>query len=237
MRSFIHWNIIERIADSPKQFIVHRNVGLLNAFLFGYEFIYLMLENESQLKEKYSRVPSLEEFAREKYQANNIGTRNFESLISYNCEDEREFFQRYLDFLREYEETYPIEETVQYILAPVPKISLGELIAAMGKRYPMYFGDNDLASFRCFLDGYFLCKSEYGLLLDELDLKVKAFTEGICCESVSICGSYVTWDRKYRYDRDWRAWGSADEKDMKSLIAAFWLDLKNYIDNEITSQK
>jgi hypothetical protein len=227
MRSFINWDILQRIENSPKEFIVQRNVGLLNAFLFGYEIFFLQLKNEEQLKVKYDNVPSLDEYARNKYCADNIGTRNFTSIISFTCEDERDFFDKYLDFLKEYEQQYPVQETIFYTLKEKPFV-LKELLTGMRKRYPMYFGYYDISCLRAFFDGYFLCKQEYNIPMTIFDTKVREFTESIICESLNITGEFVTWDRLYRYDRHWNAWGEIIETDAKKILEDFWIDLEKF---------
>ena len=227
MRSFINWDILKRIENSPREFIVQRNVALLNAFLFGYEDFFLQLENEEQLKEKYDSVPSLDEYALNKYCADNIGTRNFKSVISFICEDERNFFSKYLDFLKEYEQKHPIQETVSYTLKNA-LCTLKELLAGMRKRYPMYFGNYDISCLRAFLDGYFLCKKEYNIPFTTFDTKVREFTESIICEDLNLTGEFVTWDRLYRYDRDWNAWGRISEITAKEILEKFWIDLEKF---------
>ena len=246
MRNFINWNILQRIENSPKEFIVQRNVTLLDAFLLGYEDFFLQLENEEQLKAKYANVPSAEEYARKKYDAGNIGSRNFKSILSFTCEDERDFFDKYFEFLKEYEQKYPVQETVSYILRKTPaRLTLQqaepdfytlperphvlkELLAGMRKRYLMYFGIYDISCFRAFLDGYFLCKKEYNIPFTTFDIKVKKFTESIICKALKLTGEFVTWDRLYRYDRDWNAWGKIEEAKAKKILEEFWIDLEKF---------
>ena len=227
MRSFINWDILQRIENSPKEFIVQRNVAQLNAFLFGYEIFFLQPENEEQLKAKYDTVPSVDEYARNKYCADNIGTRNFKSIISFICEDERDFFSKYLDFLKEYEQKYPVQENVSYVLKGKP-CEFKELLLGMRKRYPMYFGSYNISCLRAFLDGYFLCKKEYNIPFTTFDTKVKKFTESITCKSLNLTSEFVTWDRLYRYDRDWNAWGEISETMAKKILEEFWTDLEKF---------
>ena len=227
MRNFINWNILQRIENSPKEFIVQRNVALLDAFLLGYEDFFLQLENEEQLKAKYSDVPSIDEYARNKYSADNIGTRSFKSIISFTCEDERDFFDKYFEFLKSYEQEYPVQETVVYRLKEKPFV-LKELLIGMRKRYCMYFGNYDIACLRAFLDGYFLCKKEYTTPFTTFDTKLREFTESITCEALNLTGEFVTWDRFYRYDRDWSAWGKIDEITAKKILEEFWTDLEKF---------
>jgi hypothetical protein len=227
MRSFINWDILQRIENSPKEFIVQRNVALLDAFLFGYEDFLLQLEHEEQLKAKYDTVLSLDEYARKKYSADNIGTRNFKSIIAFTCEDERDFFGKYFDFLKEYEQKYPVQETVSYILRET-NCELKKLLTGMKNRYPMYFGNYDISYFRAFLDGYFLCKQEFNVPLTTFDTKVRKFTESIICKSLNITGDSVTWDRLYRYDRDWSAWGKTNETTEKEILEEFWKELEKF---------
>ena len=225
MRSFINWSILERIKNSPKEYIVQRKVSLLNAFLYGYEYIYLKVDNIEQLEVKYDHIPSIEDYVRKKYNANHIGTRNFESIISFTCEDERDFFYRYYSCLEEYDRTFPIEETISYALVKTPRFTLHELLTGIRNRFPMYFGNYDISGLRAFLDGYFLCKKEYDILLTTYDKKVKAFTDGIVSKDLNLSGEFVTWDRLYRYDRDWKAWGEIDDRQAKEILESFWNDL------------
>ena len=232
MRSFINWDTLQRIENSPKEFIVQRNVTLLDAFLFGYGDFLLQLENEEQLKAKYDTVLSLDEYARKKYSADNIGTRNFKSIIAFTCEDDRDFFDKYFDFLKEYEQKYPVQETVSYILKET-NCELKKLLTGMKNRYPMYFGNYDVSCFRAFLDGYFLCKQEFNVPLTTFDTKVRKFTESIICKSLNITGDFVTWDRLYRYDRDWSAWGKTNETTEKEILEEFWKELEKFTDETI----
>ena len=233
MKSFIAWDIINRIEASPNEFIGSRRVSLLDAFLFGYESIYLQVDREAQLRAKYENIPSLEEYARDKFHADNIGTRNFKSIISFSCEDEQDFFYKYLAFLKKYEQEFPTEETISYTLRETPQFEFKELLTFMRKRYPMYFGDYDLSKFRAFLDGYFLCKKEYRIPLCEFDKIVRTFTNSITCTILDISGEYVTWDRKYSYDRSWNAWGDISDTDRKNILEEFWGDLDEFTKNEV----
>ena len=227
MRSFINWNILQRIENSPKEFIIQRDVALLSAFLFGYEDFFLQLENEKQLKAKYDNVPSLQEYALKKYNADNIGSRNVKSIISFTCEDERDFFDKYFDFMKEYEQRYPVQETISYTLKETSYI-LKEFLTEMRKRYPMYFGNYDISCLRAFLDGYFICKKDYKIPFTTFDTKVREFTESIICEDLNLTGEFVTWDRLYRYDRDWNAWGRISETTAKEILEKFWIDLEKF---------
>lgn len=233
MRSFINWGILQRIENSPKDFIVQRKVSLLSAFLFGYEDCYLQLENEKQLELEYEGMLSLEEYAREKYHAGNIGTRNFESIISFTCEDERDFFYKYLDFLKEYEQKHPVKDVISFSLKETPLFELKEMLGGMRKRYPMYFGNYDISGLRAFFDGYFLCKKEYNIPLTAFEIKVREFTDRIICETLNISGEFVTWDRLYRFDRDWQAWGEIEERTAKGILENFWVDLEEFIGEKI----
>lgn len=224
---------MQRIENSPKEFIVQREVSMLNAFLFGYEHIYLQLANEEELKAKYTNVPSIEEYTRKKYHADNIGTRNFESIISFTCEGEQDFFYKYFEFLKEYEQKYPIQEAISYRLREIPRFEIKEMLIGMRKRFPMYFGDYEISKFRAFLDGYFLCKHEYHIPLTTFDTKVKDFTTNIVCENLNLSGEFVTWDRLYRYDRDSSAWGQIDDKNAKKILEDFWTDLEKFTGEKI----
>lgn len=233
MRDFTNWEILQRIENSPKEFIVQRKVSLLDAFLFGYEIL-LQPETEERLKEEYKDVPSIDEYAIEKYSAKGIGTRNFKSIISFTSEDERDFFYKYLDFLKEYEQKYPIKERISYTLRETPLFIFEELLLkGMRKRYPMYFGDYDISKLRSFLDGYFLCKKEYDIPLTAFETKIRKFTESIICEDLNLSGKFVTWDRLYRYDRDWYAWGEIDDSNAKKILENFWSDLEKFTEETI----
>jgi len=91
MRTFFNWEILKRIEESPKEYIVHRNVDLISAFLFGYEDILLELKDKKELEEKYINKPSIEDYVITKYNAQNIGTRNIISIISFISENELDF--------------------------------------------------------------------------------------------------------------------------------------------------
>ncbi|MDR2905121.1 MAG: hypothetical protein LBU73_04105 [Helicobacteraceae bacterium] len=246
MRSFINWDILLRIENSPKEFIIQRNVALLNAFLLGYEGVLLQLENEEQLKAKYDAIPSLEEYARKKYNADNIGTRNFKSIISFTCEDERDFFDKYFDFLKEYEQKFPVQESISYILretsaeltseqkkpdyftVPERPCTLEEWLIGIMARFPMYFDYYNISYLRAFLDGYFLCKKEYNIPLTTFETKVRKFTEGIICKDLKLTGEFVSWDRLYRFDRNWSTWGEIEEPAAKKILEEFWKELKQF---------
>lgn len=246
MRSFINWDILQRIENSPKDFIVQRDVSLLEAFIMGYEDILLRLGNKDQLEEKYKDVPSINEYVLKKYNADNIGTRNCMSVIQFTCEDEREFFYKYFEFLKEYEQKYPIQETLSYIVSETAVIQaptqsehdyykipqkpniLKSWLTAIKNRPGMYFGYNDISCLRAFLDGYFLCKRDYNIPLTMFDTKVREFTDSIICETINLPGEFVTWDRLYRYDRNWTAWGRIEESVAKNILEDFWKDLEKY---------
>lgn len=256
MRTFLNWEILKRIEKSPKEYIVQRNVDLLSAFLFGYEDILLELKNKEQLEEKYIKTSSLEDYARLKYNAQNIGTSNFSSIISFYSEDELDFYNNYLSFFKEYEAKHPVQEPISYILRSevkssktisnnknisiepfqydsLPKFpfSLEKILPHMRKRLPMFFGSYSLAPFRAFLDGYFLCKKDYQIALTPFEQKVKSFTKSIVCGSLGIENEFTTWDRKYRYDRDWKSWGDIDTVKEKDILESFWKDMDAYIES------
>lgn len=230
MRDFINWNILQRIENSPKEYIVQRDVQLLDAFRMGYEGILLRLENKEQLEEKYTAMPSLNEYGIKKYKADNIGSRNSVTVIQFTCEDEREFFYKYVEFLKEYEQKYPIRETLSYIVRETPvNKTLKQWLTAIKNRPQMYFGSNDISCLRAFLDGYFRCTYDYNIQLTTFDTKVKQFTESITCKTINLSGEFVTWDRLYRYDRNWRAWGRIEDSAAKNILEDFWKDLEKYI--------
>lgn len=56
MRTFFNWKILSRIEQSPKEYVIQRNVDILSAFLFGYNGILLQLENIDELEQKYNDV-------------------------------------------------------------------------------------------------------------------------------------------------------------------------------------
>lgn len=251
MRTFFNWEILKRIEKSPKEYIVQRNVDLLSAFLFGYEDILLELKDKKELDEKYIKKPSIEDYAIKKYNAQNIGTRNITSIISFISENELDFYNNHLSLIKEYEAKYPIEETICYIVRQEiqnskkeynletssflensltePIASLDELFPHMRKRFLMYFGSYSLASLRAFLDGYFLCKKDYQIDLTPFEQKIKFFTNSIICENLEIENEFTTWDRKYRYDRDWKSWGTIDTTKEKEILESFWKDMDAFI--------
>ncbi|HIH3217829.1 hypothetical protein [Escherichia coli] len=73
---------MKRIEQAPEHFIVQRDIHLLSAFLYGYQDILLEIDNYSTLCELYLDTPSLEDFARQKYQVSEIRARNFTSLLA-----------------------------------------------------------------------------------------------------------------------------------------------------------
>ncbi|WP_286965283.1 hypothetical protein [Flavobacterium sp. UBA4854] len=247
MRTFFNWEILNRIEESPKEYIIERNVELLGAFLFGYEDILLELKDKKELEEKYIKMPSLGDYGIKKFKAHNIGARNITSIISFISENELDFYNNYLSLLKAYEAKYPIEESICYVARqkgefdhtktssyledsrPKPILSLSELFPHMKKRLPMYFGSYSLASLRAFLDGYFLCKKDYQIDLTPFEQKVKSFTKSIICESLEIENEFTTWDRKYRYDRDWKSWGDIDTVKEKNILESFWKDMDAFI--------
>lgn len=256
MRTFLNWEILNRIEQSPKEYIVQRSVEMLSAFLHGYG-VRLKLKNEDELMQKYSKTPSAQHYAIKKYKAHNIGTRNLTSIISFISENELDFYYNYISFLKEYEIKHPLEENLYYILRsevipskivdkeqlstesfsydslPEPPSSLKEILTHMRKRPHMYFGNYDLAPLRAFLDGYFLCKKDYQISLTPFEQKIKSFTNSIVCKNLALHSEFTTWDRKYRYDRDSTSWGDINTKTEKEIHESFWKDLKVYVEMEI----
>ncbi len=228
MRNFLYGPIMKRIEQAPEHFIVQRDIHLLSAFLYGYQDILLEIDNYSTLCELYLDTPSLEDFARQKYQVSEIRARNFTSLLAWYSEDSRDLFYRYIAFIKEYEATFPVNRDICWVLREKPALPLKILLAGIRRRYPMYFGHNDLSHLRAFLDGYFLCKTEYCLPLDDFEEKVLAFTHSIECEIVSASGLFSTWDRKFRYDREWQPWGDCDGNTATHILAAFWSELEKF---------
>jgi len=255
MRTFLNWEILKRIEQSPKEYIIQRNVDIMGAFLYGYERILLKLKNKEELERKYIQMPSIEDYALKKYNAHNIGTRNFTSIISFISEDELDFYNNYISFLKEYETKYPVEETICYILRsevkssenkrkqtstePIDHISLAEhsflkeILPHMRKRFLMHFGKYSLASLRAFIDGYFLCKEDYKISLTSFEQKIKSFIESIICENLILENEFTTWDRKYRYNLDWNSWGYIDTTREKEILESFWKDIEEYIGETI----
>ena len=41
--------------------------------------------------------------------------------------------------------------------------------------------------------------------------------------------SFINWDRLYRYDRDWSAWGKTNETTEKEILEEFWKELEKLI--------
>lgn len=228
MRNFIVWDLLNRIENSPEEYIVQRKVSLLESFQFGYEFFYLKIENLEELERRYAEIPSLQEYAMTKYNAHNIGSRNYKSILSFISEDERDFYNNYLNFLKEYESQFSIKEPVNYILVEKPENMLKDVLLGMQQRFLMYFNDYSLADFRAFLDGYFCCKKDYCIPLTPFDKKLKEFTESITCETLNLTGEFVTWDRKYRFSRSWYAWGEITDTHAQHMLLQFWKDLEEF---------
>lgn len=254
MRNFFNWKILHQIDQSPKKYIVQRNINVLNAFLYGYEIL-LELENEEDLKKKYRKTPSAQDYAIKKYKAYNIGTRNLTSIISFISEGQLDLYNNYLNFLKEYESKYPTEEKVTYILRKeishiedenkknksilysedsLPQIpDFKTVLLHIRKRPLMYFGNYSLASIRAFLDGYFFCKNDYEIPFTLFEEKIKSFTESIFCKDLKIENEFTTWDRKYRYERDWNSWGEIDTTKEKEILESFWIDMEMHIEKII----
>lgn len=228
MRNFLYGPIMKRIKQAPEQFIVQRDVNLLNAFLYGYQDILQEIDNYTALRDRYQDTPSIEDFARQKYQACEIKTRGFISLLAWYSEDSRDLFYRYIAFIKEYEATFSVNGDVCWVLREKPALPLKTVLSGIRRRYPMYFGHNNLSHLRAFLDGYFLCITEYSLPLDDFEEKVLAFTQSIECEIFSASGPFSTWDRKFRYDREWQPWGNCDGDIATHILAGFWSELEKF---------
>jgi hypothetical protein len=227
MRDFNNLYLIKKIENSPSDYIIQRKVNLLDSFLFGYEDILLKLKNIETLKNKYKNIPSMDEYAKEKYNGGNIGTRNYKTILKYNCENELEYFDSYLQFIEEYESKYSLEEDIEFIINDRPEYTLKNMLDGMKKRFPMYFDNYDLESFRAFFDGYVRCKNDYNIKLYDFENKIIKFIGGIKCDIIDMEGKNITWDRKYRYNMYWDSWGQINEKQGKEIINKFFEELEN----------
>lgn len=229
MRDFLNWNLLERIENSPREYIVQRNVKLLNSFEMGYTFLCLQLKNREKLERTYEHIPCFDEYFREKYKAGRIGTRKSLCTLPFVCEDERDIYETYFEWMHEYEKTFPVSESIVYIPLPEQRDSLKRLMTEMKRRLPMYLGEYSLAGMRAFLDGHFLCKKEHDLPVDDFEIRVKEFTQQIICEYLSLDSPFVTWDRKYGFDR--REYICRNEKELMDL---FWSDLEKFTKVDLT---
>ena len=233
MRDFYNLGLLQKIDNNPLDYIVQRKVNLLDSFLFGYENILLTIENIEILKSKYTHIPSIQEYAIEKYNGQKIGTRGFSGILKYNSENELEYYNNYLLFIREYETKYPLEGIVRFIINDKPKNTLKDVLAAMKARFPMYFGCYELENFRAFFDGYIKSKRDYNIALDDFESKIVQFTEKIKCNIIDMEGENITWDRKYRYNMCLDAWGPIMENQAKGIINKFFKELEDNIGEKI----
>jgi hypothetical protein len=198
MRDFNNLSLIERIRLNPNDFIVHRKVDLLDSFIFGYEHILLKIKDIEILKNKYKNIPSMQEHAQEIYNGN-IGSRNFKSILEYNCENELEYYNKYIQFIKDYESKYTLENNIEYIIEQ--QYELKDILNKMRKRYPMYFNNFNLENFRAFFDGYITCKKENNIEIDYFEYKIITFLQNIKCEIIEMEDKNITWDRKYTYNK------------------------------------
>jgi hypothetical protein len=225
MRNFNNLNLIKMIELNPKDSIVHRKVNLFDSFIFGYELL-LTINDIETLRNKYKEIPSMEEYAREKYNGNNIGSRNFRSILAYDCENELEYYNKYIHFIKEYESQYILENNIMYNIEPQYKLK--DLLNKMRKRYSMYFNNYNLENFRAFFDGYINCKKDNNIEINHFEYKIIAFFEGIKCEIIEMEGENITWDRKYTYNK---SFNSLDGN--KEIIENFFNDLEKNIGEKI----
>jgi hypothetical protein len=229
MRDFNNLDLILKIENNPLDYIIHRKVSLLQSYLFGYEYFLLKIKDVEILKDKYKNVPSMDEYGRIKYNGRNIGTRNITSIISYNCENEIEYYDNYLQFIKEYEEKYILEENVVYMIKDEEKYTTENILKAIKTRYPTYFGTYNLENFRAFFDGYIKCKKDYDITIDNYENGIIGFLKTIKCEILNMEGKYITWDRKYRYNKDANPWGEMNGNSGKEIVNNFFTDLEKYI--------
>ena len=226
MRDFYNLSLLMKIENNPSDYIIHRKVSLLDAYTFGYEHILLRIKDFGILKNKYKDIPSIEEYARKKYNGQYIGSRNFRSILLYNCENELEYYNKYIQFINEYESKYILENDIEYIIEP--QYELKDVLNGMKKRFPMYFGNYNLENFRAFFDGYIKCKKENNLKMDDFECKIINFIKDIKCEIIEMEGKNITWDRKYIYNK------SFDALDCnKNIINSFFNDLEKNIGYKI----
>ncbi|MHC6202950.1 hypothetical protein ACYULU_07130 [Breznakiellaceae bacterium SP9] len=228
MRDFNNLDLLVKIENNPSDYIIQRKVSLLDSYLFAYDSI-IKIKDLEIFEMKYKSIPSMQEYAIEKYNGKNIGTRNFKSIIAYNCENELEYYSKYLQFIKEYEEKYLLEDVIVYIANENKKYSLKDIINNMQKRFPAYFGNYDLENFRAFFDGYIKCKEDYKIETDEYENSIIRFIKNIKCTILDMEGKHITWDRKYRYNKDWNSWGQIDGNIGKEIINKFFEDLRKYI--------
>jgi hypothetical protein len=218
MRDFNNLNLIERIRLNPKDFIVQRKVDLLDAFILGYEHILLKIKDIEILKDKHKNMPSMQEYAQKIYNGN-IGSRNFKSILEYNCENELEYYHKYIKFIKDYESKYPLKSNLEYIIEQ--QYELKDVLNKMRARYPMYFNNYNLENFRAFFDGYMTCKQENNLETDSFEYKIITFLKNINCEMLAIEDKNITWDRKYTYNKSF-----SSLEGNKEIINQFFDDLE-----------
>lgn len=227
MRDFFNWSILQRIENEPLRYLKQRNFGQLSAFLHGYETYLLKLANYENLCQEYANYPSIIKFVLTKYQIPYIGSRHFSSIIALYCEDERELFERYFAILHEYETTYPIQTKPQYVI-DVQNFSLKNRLQLIRLRPAMFFSSCELACLRAFIDGYFCCLADYQIPLTEYEKALQVFLATIQSDyHIDTKHEQISWDRLYRFDRDWRAWGNGDNN--FDVMEKFFSDLDTAI--------
>lgn len=233
MRDFNNLCLIQKIENNPHEYIIQRKVDLLDSFLLGYKEILLIIKDIDILRNKYKNVPSMQEYAMKEYNVKNIGSRNFKSLIKYNCENELEYYNNYLCFIKKYEVKYLLNDNVEYVIDRNPRKNLKDVLSSIKKRFPMYFGNYDLENLRAYIDGYIKCKGDYDIKFTDFEQKIILFLTGISCEIIEMEGKNITWDRKYRYNKYWDSWGQIIENQSKEIIDNFFEDLGNGIGEKI----
>ena len=222
MRDFHNIDLLERIENNPKDYIVHRKVNLLDSFIMGYELILLEIKDIEMLEYKYKNIPSLNEYAREKYNANDIGSRNIKSILEYNSENELEYYCKYLNLIKEYESKYLLEDKIEFIIKP--KYEFEKILVNIKKRFPMYFGNYNLENLRAFIDGYIICKKDYNIEMDVFDNSITKYLKNIKCSIIEMEDEIITWDRKYTYNKSFSSLNCN-----KEIINDFFIDLENSI--------
>jgi predicted DNA-binding protein YlxM (UPF0122 family) len=233
MRDFNNLDLIQKIENSPFEYIIQRKVNLLDSFLLGYEHILLTIKNIESLQIKYKNTPSMEEYAREKYNGTSIGSRNFKSILKFNCENELEYYDNYLCFIKEYESKHLLENAIEFTINNKPLHTLKNVLHSIKKRFLMYFGNYDLENFRAFFDGYIRCKRDYGIAIDDFENKIIDFLNRIKCDIIDMDGKNITWDRRYRYNMYWDAWGQIGEIQGKKIIDSFFEETENNIGEKL----
>ena len=124
------------------------------------------------LKNKYKNMPSMGEYAMRKFRKRYIPSTGFEYFIKANNTNELDYYHKYIQFVKEYEQKYLMENNVEYVINHKPELPFRNILGNMKKRWAMYLGGYNLENIRAFFDGYIRCKYDYGIRIDDFENKM-----------------------------------------------------------------